>query len=160
MLAWYHRQFMEAASARYLSIPDVAASVHSAIADYFLGKWAGKTLKPFRHDPSRVISCLPTCEACLDEKHFCSVLGADTRLQMQRLKVKHREDKAARYCAEQPLYFESPAGRRYNVRKLSELPYHLLRAGRHQELISECLANFHFLLAKMEVCFCCVFFVP
>jgi hypothetical protein len=35
---WYHRQFIEAAKARYLSEDHQRIKLHSNIADYFMGK--------------------------------------------------------------------------------------------------------------------------
>ena len=35
---WYHRQFVQAAVDRYLSDPFEKKNIHSAIADYFLGR--------------------------------------------------------------------------------------------------------------------------
>jgi len=35
---WYHRQFVQAAQARYLSDSSERKRLHSAIADYFLGR--------------------------------------------------------------------------------------------------------------------------
>jgi len=43
---WHHRQFIETAEQRYLQ-PDQARSLHSQIADFFQGKWANGTRKPF-----------------------------------------------------------------------------------------------------------------
>jgi len=38
---------------------------------------------------------------------------------------------------------------RFNLRKLSELPYHLIRSHRYEDLFSECLFNYSFLRAKL-----------
>ena len=38
---------------------------------------------------------------------------------------------------------------RYNLRKLSELPHHLLRSSRYEDLYDECLFNYDFLRAKI-----------
>lgn len=35
------------------------------------------------------------------------------------------------------------------MRKLSELPYHLIRSHRYEDLYSECLFNYSFLRAKL-----------
>ena len=43
---WHHRQFFETAKERYLQ-PDVVKGIHAQIADFFQGKWANGTLKPF-----------------------------------------------------------------------------------------------------------------
>ena len=41
IMSWYHRQFWEAAEDRYTSDPAVNHVLHTGIADYFLGRWAG-----------------------------------------------------------------------------------------------------------------------
>ncbi|XP_078380408.1 uncharacterized protein LOC144663367 [Oculina patagonica] len=42
VLSWYHRQFREAAEERFVSDPEVRKARHSAIAEYFVGQWAGQ----------------------------------------------------------------------------------------------------------------------
>lgn len=45
-LRWAHSQFQEAAKERYLDQRDKAPSYHKALAEYFMGTWAGKP-KPY-----------------------------------------------------------------------------------------------------------------
>ena len=40
VMNWYHRQFHEAAHARYCSDTSVVKTLHSALADFFAGVWA------------------------------------------------------------------------------------------------------------------------
>ena len=40
-IRWYHRQFDEAARERYLADDDAVKARHSAIADFFQGRWVG-----------------------------------------------------------------------------------------------------------------------
>lgn len=40
-LRWYHRQFHEVATERYLENSQLRSHLHSAAADFYLGKWAG-----------------------------------------------------------------------------------------------------------------------
>lgn len=42
VLAWYHRQFWEAARRCYLATPEAAREAHSFLADYFLGTLAAR----------------------------------------------------------------------------------------------------------------------
>lgn len=49
---WYHRQFFETATQRYLQ-PDAASIIHEQIADYFEGRWAG-VRKPFSDKNGKV----------------------------------------------------------------------------------------------------------
>ncbi|CAH3143126.1 unnamed protein product [Porites evermanni] len=44
VLSWYHRQFREAAEERFVSDPEVRKKRHGAIAEYFIGRWAGQPL--------------------------------------------------------------------------------------------------------------------
>eukprot|EP00735_Rhodelphis_limneticus_P007106 TRINITY_DN19605_c0_g1::TRINITY_DN19605_c0_g1_i1::g.24501::m.24501 TRINITY_DN19605_c0_g1::TRINITY_DN19605_c0_g1_i1::g.24501 ORF type:complete len:856 (-),score=142.68,sp/Q149M9/NWD1_HUMAN/29.95/4e-76,NACHT/PF05729.7/3.3e-05,AAA_16/PF13191.1/6.6e+03,AAA_16/PF13191.1/0.0032,AAA_22/PF13401.1/0.0028,DUF4062/PF13271.1/0.0092,Bac_DnaA/PF00308.13/0.06,Ubiquitin_3/PF14836.1/0.17,AAA_23/PF13476.1/0.15,AAA_19/PF13245.1/0.25 TRINITY_DN19605_c0_g1_i1:97-2592(-) len=64
VVQFYHRQFWEACSARYLDSVELRKSRHSAIADYFQGVWAEKP-KPygpngkyvaFRHVPAQPLT--------------------------------------------------------------------------------------------------------
>ncbi|KAL9973170.1 hypothetical protein ACROYT_G019587 [Oculina patagonica] len=56
-----------------------------------------------------------------------------------------------RLVPKQPLMFDSREGKEiYNLRKLSELPFHLLRSGNLEKMREECLCNFEFLLAKLR----------
>ena len=54
---------------------------------------------------------------------------------------------AARFVAKQPLQFE--AGE-YNMRKLMQLPFHLISAGELGAVKSQALCNFAFLQTKLE----------
>ncbi|KAK3084596.1 hypothetical protein FSP39_016054 [Pinctada imbricata] len=46
VMNWYHRQFIEAARARYCT-KDKASFLHSQLADFFSGKWADGSKKPY-----------------------------------------------------------------------------------------------------------------
>ena len=48
VITWYHRQFIEAARARYLSSEDERTFTHQALSDYFLGVWANGRKKPYK----------------------------------------------------------------------------------------------------------------
>ena len=111
---WYHRQFIEAAQARYLK-DGKATKIHANMSDYFLGKWSDGAKKPFIDKEGKEIS-------------------------MDRLVPK------------QPLMFDSSGGDKqiYNLRKLSELPFHLLLSGNLEKMKDECLCNFEFLFAKAQ----------
>ncbi|XP_062599748.1 NACHT domain- and WD repeat-containing protein 1-like, partial [Saccostrea cucullata] len=47
ILSWYHRQFWEAAEDRYTKDESTQHQLHTGLADYFLGRWAENTPKPF-----------------------------------------------------------------------------------------------------------------
>lgn len=112
VIYWYHRQFIEVATDRYLRNQ---ADVHSKLADYFLGKWANGAGKPY--------------------------VGKDGKTVVKD-----------RLLAKQPLTFRNENEKRevFNLRKLNELPHHLLQAGDLQRLKEETLCNFEFLLAKLR----------
>lgn len=65
---------------------------------------------------------------------------------------KEGENKSMdRLVAKQPLLFDSPEGKQiFNLRKLSELPFHLLHSENLDKMKEECLCNFEFLLAKIR----------
>ncbi|XP_041349253.1 NACHT domain- and WD repeat-containing protein 1-like [Gigantopelta aegis] len=56
------------------------------------------------------------------------------------------ESKADRHVTLQPLKF----GSAYNLRKLTNLPYHRLEARQMEELKTECLSSFDFIFAKLH----------
>ena len=56
-----------------------------------------------------------------------------------------------RLVPKQPLMFDSREDQEiFNLRKLSELPFHLLHSGNLEQMKQECLCNFEFLLAKLR----------
>jgi len=56
-----------------------------------------------------------------------------------------------RLVPKQPLMFDSRKDKViYNLRKLSELPFHLLHSGKFDMMREECLCNFEFLSAKLQ----------
>ena len=65
------------------------------------------------------------------------------------------EEGVLRYVTPQPLYRDisltaEKSKRVYNMRSLSELPYHLLHAQQMDLLKKDCLCNFEFILAKIS----------
>lgn len=72
-----------------------------------------------------------------------------TDLQKQRFGVVESEGLADRKVPKQPNIFHGKETDRYNCRKINELPYHLLRSKRLEELYSLCLFNYEFLQAKV-----------
>ena len=56
-----------------------------------------------------------------------------------------------RFVPKQPLMFDTREGKEiYNLRKMSELPFHLLHSGNLEQMKEECLFNFEFILAKLR----------
>jgi WD40 repeat protein len=110
-------------SKRFLSNPKFKSYVHSQIADYFMGLWANKP-KPFSY--------------------------TEEQKRMFMLKSLHGE--ADRKVPAQPEIFYNPNDNsiRYNGRKLSELPFHLIRSARIEELYASVLFHYKFLFAKLS----------
>lgn len=123
VIEWYHRHFGEVSRERYFRNVNVLRETHSQMADYFVGVWGGVP-KPFEY----------------------------TELQCQRFGLYSSKGSCDRKVPEQPLFFTDEHGRvnRYNLRKLSELPYHLIRAKRFDELYQDVLFSFRWLHAKLN----------
>lgn len=124
---WYHRQFIFVAKERYMKDGGHKHYIHSSLAHYYLGTWGGGKPKP------------------------CT-----SRLQiLKTLSVKGRteDDQADRKVPLQPLWYSlnSPCGKKisYNLRKLSEMPYHLIESRRFLDLHSQVLLNYRWLHSKL-----------
>lgn len=123
VLYWYHRQFIEVARQRYLSDVPHRIYIHSVLVHYYLGTWGGGRKKPFRY----------------------------SSIQVQQLGLPMAESEADRKVPMQPLQFacEGQKKVRYNLRKLSELPFHLVNCRRVADLKREVLFNYNWLHAKI-----------
>ena len=110
-------------SKRYLCQPEFKTYIHSQISDYFLGVWANVP-KPFMY----------------------------TQEQKRMFMLRSLAGEADRKVPPQPeIYFnQNDDSVRFNGRKLSELPYNLIRANRIDELYSKVLFHYNFLFAKLS----------
>ncbi|GIY01134.1 NACHT and WD repeat domain-containing protein 2 [Caerostris darwini] len=126
VLNWYHRQFRDAAIERYFVKREQIEYFHSSIAEYFLGTWGGGTPKPFKY----------------------------TEIQRYRFGLKDQEGTADRKVPLQPLVFHTKDGRvsGYNKRKFGELPFHLVRSHRFEDLFENVLFNYLWLHSKVSCC--------
>lgn len=126
VLNWYHRQFREAAKERYFRNLNILSYFHSCLADYFMGTWGGGNPKPFIF----------------------------TEIQRHRFNISDRDGLADRKVPLQPLiyYNRKKQVSRYNLRKFGELPYHLVRSNRFQDLFEQVLFNYAWLHSKLKVC--------
>jgi hypothetical protein len=108
---------------RFLADPEFKKYVHSQIADYFMGIWANIP-KPYSY----------------------------TEEQKRMFMLKSLNGEADRKVPAQPEIFHNPTDNssRYNGRKLSELPFHLIRSKRIKELYSKVLFHYKFLYAKLS----------
>ncbi|UJR21317.1 hypothetical protein I4U23_024408 [Adineta vaga] len=130
VVSWYHRQFAEVSHERYLANPDERRQYHSQMADYFLGIWAGCP-KPFQF----------------------------TDNQKRMFNLSSTDGEADRKVPAQPLIFTTNKGAaanvnssavRYNLRKLSELPFQLILSERIEDLYHHVLFNYEFIHAKLS----------
>ena len=123
---WYHRQFREAAKIRYFKSDSDIIYFHNMMSEFFLGKWGGGTPKPFKF----------------------------TEIQKHRFGLKSKDSEADRQIPAMPLIFYTNDGElsRYNLRKFSELPYHLVRSGNFSDLYAHVLFNYQWLYTKMRAC--------
>ena len=126
VLYWYHRQFIAATKARYLSDPIFLSHVHTILGEYFLGKWGNGRAKPFEYTEHQ-------------KKRF----ALDT--------TKSAED---RKVPSQPFFYESFADGqssvRFNQRKVSELPLHLFKSRQQDLLLKEVFFNYQWIYAKVK----------
>ena len=108
---------------RFLDDPEFKKYVHSQLADYFMGVWAN-VAKPYSY----------------------------TEEQKRMFMLKTLNGEADRKVPAQPEIFSNPTDNsvRYNGRKLSELPFHLIRSKRIKELYSKVLFHYKFLFAKLS----------
>jgi hypothetical protein len=108
---------------------DERRTYHSQMADYFLGIWGGRP-KPFQFS-----------------EH-----------QKRMFNLTTTDGEADRKVPLQPLIFTinnatsttETSTIRYNLRKLSELPFQLIRAQREDDLYNHVLFNYDFMHAKLS----------
>jgi hypothetical protein len=114
---------------RYLANPDERRKYHSQMVDYFLGLWAG-CAKPFQFSEN----------------------------QKRMFNLTTTDGEADRKVPAQPLIFTTnnttnnvnSSTVRYNLRKLSELPFQLIHSGREDDLYNHVLFNYDFIHAKLS----------
>lgn len=124
VLSWYHRMFKEAAAERYLADEEIKMEMHTNLASYFMGVWSGKE-KAFKYS-----SFLKSRLALTTDD------GAEDRnVPLHPLVLCH-----------------SVVGAMFNLRKLTELPYHLIRSGNKEALYEKCFFNYYWLWTKITAC--------
>ena len=123
VIDWYHRQFIEASRERYFRNLNVLSEMHYNMAEYFRGTWAGIP-KPFEY----------------------------SELQRSRFGLTDKKGDSDRKVPAMPLEYTDASGKviRFNLRKLNEYPYHLIRSHRYDVLFEEVLFNYNFLHAKLS----------
>ncbi|KAL4228047.1 hypothetical protein ACF0H5_013483 [Mactra antiquata] len=124
VFTWYHRMFKEAATERYLSDEEMKLKIHSNLAEYFAGMWSGKP-KPFKYS-----------------------VFLKNRLAMTS--DKGEEDRGV---PSHPLTLgKSRSGILYNKRKLTELPFHLIKCKKSETFYETCAYNYQWLFTKITAC--------
>jgi hypothetical protein len=123
VIDWYHRQFIEASKERYFRNLNFASEIHSMISEFYRGTYSGVP-KPFEY----------------------------TERQRQMFHLDDRDGESDRKVPAQPLVYRNENGEviRYNLRKLNELPYHLIRSHRYNDLHDQVLFNYKWLHAKLS----------
>ncbi|XP_022102527.1 NACHT domain- and WD repeat-containing protein 1-like [Acanthaster planci] len=126
VMYWYHRQFIETARQRYLNDDSLKKKLHKTCAEYFDGTWSEGRKKPCRY----------------------------SALQVERFGVP-AEAEEDRKVSSQPLTFsvtqnESEGIVTFNLRKLTQLPFHLMEAEEWNTLKTSVLFNFDFMLSKVK----------
>lgn len=114
---------------RYLANAEICRRYHSQMSDYFLGIWAGCP-KPFQFSEN----------------------------QKRMFNLTSTDGEADRKVPAQPLIFATSNAAsnlnsstiRYNLRKLSELPFQLIRAQREDDLYTHVLFSYDFIHAKLS----------
>ena len=126
VIYWYHAQFIEVVRERYLSDEPQGHYTHSLVAHYFLGTWSGGKKKPFKY----------------------------SQKQLDCTSITRREQEADRMVKKQPLSFgvdpEDSKRLMYNLRKLAELPHHLIASRNFFDLKNQVLFNYEWLYAKLN----------
>lgn len=117
---WYHRQFIETATERYLESDVEKLKYHKLIADYFLGTWSNGVAKPFTSKSGEP--------------------GEENRLVAAQPNMFKKQDNDS----------EDDTSDVFNYRKLNELPRHLIQTEDLKNLCQHVLFNFDFLLAKLN----------
>jgi WD40 repeat protein len=118
---WRHDQFTDVIRERYMKDETVVKTVHSMLADYFLGTWSNQ--------PKPISPSAPECSKAI------AISGS----------------KGERLVPEQPLTFQlgnSPV--RFNRRMYDQVPRHLFKAERLEELNKLVLFNYEWIYNKTK----------
>ena len=173
-LTWSHQQIREAADERYLNQRDKAPSYHKALAEYFLGKWAGKP-KPFTgsergtdrlvasqhlyYDPPPVLATTKPSpghaasnQSQQNQKAPSAIRNTFSQnndsLKDQPSGKQNGSTSRGAHPANTSSTEETQE-RLYNLRRVNELPFHLTRSQQTSLLKQNCLCNYEWMLAKL-----------
>ncbi|XP_043919383.1 NACHT and WD repeat domain-containing protein 2 [Protopterus annectens] len=138
LLVWANRHLDAIAQKMYLSNEDEVLEMHSVIADYFLGIWAGGRKKPFLSE----------------ENPMSRLLDPDRGNNSDKI-IINDDFSFDRQAPEQPWVFQcnplEPDIFFVNHRKMSELLHHLTRSGRTDDMLYGIIMNFSWLYTMIKI---------
>eukprot|EP00049_Salpingoeca_infusionum_P010303 m.175140 g.175140 ORF g.175140 m.175140 type:complete len:895 (-) comp14606_c0_seq7:2160-4844(-) len=127
-IRWKMQDVSQIVKQTYLVDLDTFTDIHSVMAEYFLGKW-GETSKPFLNSDVVV------------KKFSVSESGTAMRGVLNQPTIISDEKRDAKLVN----------GKRFNMRKMKELPTHLMAACMWKDMTRFCLTNLEFLHAAVCV---------
>ncbi|XP_026171557.1 NACHT and WD repeat domain-containing protein 2 [Mastacembelus armatus] len=124
VLFWMSRHFQLVVAKRYLGTHEARMEIHSEMADYFSGRWGGGSAKPL----------------FVNQKSEPNKDTAEMKIYIDR------------QLPSQPFVFTSSPKDigQVNLRKVVELPYHLQRSDRWEELEDKLLMSLRFHQAMVQ----------
>lgn len=124
VMSWYHRQFIEAAKNKYLADANFKKHIHQHLVEYFRGTWGGGKPKPFQY----------------------------TQAQVTRFKLQSAASSKDRQVPTQPYVWveKGDGAKRFNKRKLSELPFHLIKSKDYENLKHLVFFSYEWLYCKLK----------
>ncbi|XP_028818271.1 NACHT and WD repeat domain-containing protein 2 [Denticeps clupeoides] len=133
VLFWVSRHFKLVVYERYLSSKSLACELHHTLADYFKGQWAYGRAKPLTAawDPDATSSVTPT-------KMYIDRLSPG-----QPWVLGAFNSNSTSICTMKRFLF--------NVRKVLELPFHLLQSNRFEELSRDVMMSLGFQQAMLDM---------
>ncbi|RUS77155.1 hypothetical protein EGW08_015078, partial [Elysia chlorotica] len=171
-VTWAHQQIREAADERYLNQRDKAPSYHKAMAEYFLGKWAGRP-KPFpgsERGTDRLVAAQdlyydpPPAQTAGKPSPGHTMSNQSQQNQKAPSTSRHAQSQNHESSKSNPSLNSKQNGatgreasqaledlpeRLYNLRRVNELPFHLTRSQQTSLLKQSCLCNYEWMLAKL-----------
>jgi hypothetical protein len=111
VIHWRHKLFAQVVHEKYIVDKSLETRLHVNISEYYLGVWAENKLKPLEY------------EDFIQDEKLKLISGPNKKIKYTIM--------TNRLVPKQPLQYESfhtHIKARFNLRKLSMLPYHLIKA--------------------------------
>lgn len=109
--------------------------LHRNLADYYLGTWSNSKAKPLRYELT--VSSKTLDPDCLFDKLIVQVLDIEADRLVPTQPIEYNN-------------FHTHIKSRYNLRKLSLLPFHLFKANMISELLSQVYFNIEWIYLKIK----------